>query len=550
MKKFKNLFLLTLIALISLNLQAKDDEKYYSINKNLTIFNSVLRELNTFYVDTINYNKLVEIGIQSMLKSLDPYTTYMPEENGDDIKMLTSGEYGGIGSIIMQKEGQVIISEPYEGMPAQRVGLIPGDVIIEVDGVSTIGKNTSEVSDLLRGQSGTDITLVVERIAKKKPITFKFVREKIQINPITYYEAKDGIGYLMLGDFTDKAAMEFRNVVNEMIEESQIHSLIIDVRSNPGGLMDEAVKIMGYFVPKGTEIVHTKARHEQLNQTYRTPNKPIYPDMKVAVLVNGSSASASEILAGSMQDLDRGIVIGERTFGKGLVQNIRPLGYDSHLKVTLAKYYTPSGRCVQALDYSHRNEDGSVGQIPDSLINTFKTLNGREVKDGGGITPDTITSKTSKMNIADYILLQNLYFDYANIYFSKNRKIATPSKFKLSNDEYLQFINYLVEEKNFSYTTQSERYFSQFEDILKLDGYDESAKEEIEALKKRITPDIESRMKEYREEIESYLSSEIIKRYYHQKGEVEYLLRSDYDTKLAREILKDQQKYNEILGVK
>ncbi len=550
MNRFKTLFLFLLIASISLNINAKEEEKYYSINKNISIFNSVLRELNTFYVDTINYNKLVETGIQNMLKSLDPYTTYMPEENGDDIKMMTSGEYGGIGSMIMQRDGQVIISEPYEGMPAQRVGLIPGDIIIEVDGVSTIGKSSSEVSEMLRGQSGTDISLKVERINKKKPIEYKFLREKIQINPIPYYAANEGIGYLLLSDFTDKAAMEFRDAVNDMVENEHIHSLIIDVRGNPGGLVDEAVKIMGYFVPKGTEIVHTKARHDQLNQVYRTPHKPIYPDMKVAVLVNSSSASASEILAGSMQDLDRGIVIGERTFGKGLVQNIRPLGYNSHLKVTLAKYYTPSGRCVQAVDYSHRNEDGSVGQIPDSLINTFKTLNGRIVKDGGGIIPDTITSKKEKMNIADYILLQNHYFEYANIFASKHRKIDAPSKFKLSDSEYNNFVDYLVNEKQFTYSTQSERYFKQFEEVLKMDGFDESAKEQIEALKKKILPNIENDMKEYRNEIEDYLSSEIIKRYYHQKGEVEYLLRDDSDTKLARKILNNQKEYNGILSVK
>ena len=351
MRKITSFFL---IFVLSVSITAQKEDKYFKINKNLTVFNSILRELSAYYVDTLNYDKVVQTGINSMLSSLDPYTVYMPEEMNDDLKMMTTGEYAGIGALIMQKDGNVVISEPYEGMPAQNNDLRAGDIILEVDGVSTKEKTTSQVSEMLKGKNGTEIVIKIDRWNEKKPITKKFLRENIQFNPISYHTVlENGTGYLMLNDFTDKAASEFKTAVAEMEKKNQIKSLIIDVRNNPGGIVDEAVKIMGYFVPKGTPIVSTKGRSRESDRTYRTPTDPIFPDMKVAVLVNRASASASEILAGAVQDLDRGIVVGERTFGKGLVQNIRPVSYGGHVKVTIAKYYTPSGRCVQALDYSH-----------------------------------------------------------------------------------------------------------------------------------------------------------------------------------------------------
>ncbi|NLI72838.1 MAG: S41 family peptidase, partial [Bacteroidales bacterium] len=429
-RKYKYSFLKGISVILAtffvFSLSAQKEEKYFKITKNLSVFNSVLRELNAFYVDTLDYDKVVQTGINSMLASLDPYTIYMPEEMTDDIKMMTSGEYAGIGALIMQKDGNVVISEPYEGMPAQKNDLRAGDIILEVDGVNAEGKTTSQVSEMLKGKNGTKIVVKIKRWNKKRPITKKFHRELIQFSPISYHTVfENGTGYVMLNDFTDKAGAEFKSVVSDMVKQHQIKSLIIDVRNNPGGIVDEAVKIMGYFVPKGTPIVSTKGRSREVDRTYRTPFEPIFPDMKVAVLVNRASASASEILAGAMQDLDRGIVVGERTFGKGLVQNIRPVAYGGHVKVTIAKYYTPSGRCVQALDYSHRNEDGSVGRIPDSLTTAFKTTKGRIVKDGGGILPDTLTTDSRKLNIAYYILVQNHYFDYATRYAQKHNKIAS-----------------------------------------------------------------------------------------------------------------------------
>ena len=539
-----NIFLLYFIA-FSLSSQTKD-EKYFKINKNLSVFNSILRELDAYYVDTLDYDKVVLTGINSMLSSLDPYTVYMPEEMNDDLKMMTTGEYAGIGALIMQKDGRVVISEPYEGMPAQKNGLLAGDVILEVDGVSATGKTTAQVSEMLKGKNGTEITIKIERWNEKKPIVKKFIRENIQFNPVTYYAVLgNGVGYLMLNDFTDKAALEFKNAVNDMMKTGQIKSLIVDVRNNPGGLVDEAVKIMGYFVPKGTSIVSTKGRNFETDRTYKTPSDPVFPEMKLAVMVNRGSASASEILAGALQDLDRGIVIGERTFGKGLVQSIRPVGYGGNIKVTMAKYYTPSGRCVQALDYSHRNEDGSVGRIPDSLTTAFKTANGRIVRDGGGVLPDSVTTDSRKLNIAYYILMQNHYFDYATRYAQKHKSISSPDKFSLTDAEFNDFVNYLVNEKKFTYTTQTENYFKQLAEVAQFEGFDQTAKAEFDALKARLMPDVEKNIHDNRKEIEEMLTVEIIQRYYFQKGQVQYMLKDDTDLKVATDFLKNNSRYNQ-----
>ena len=541
-----NIFLLYFIA-FSLSSQTKD-EKYFKINKNLSVFNSILRELDAYYVDTLDYDKVVLTGINSMLSSLDPYTVYMPEEMNDDLKMMTTGEYAGIGALIMQKDGRVVISEPYEGMPAQKNGLLAGDVILEVDGVSATGKTTAQVSEMLKGKNGTEITIKIERWNEKKPIVKKFIRENIQFNPVTYYAVLgNGVGYLMLNDFTDKAALEFKNAVNDMMKTGQIKSLIVDVRNNPGGLVDEAVKIMGYFVPKGTSIVSTKGRNFETDRTYKTPSDPVFPEMKLAVMVNRGSASASEILAGALQDLDRGIVIGERTFGKGLVQSIRPVGYGGNIKVTMAKYYTPSGRCVQALDYSHRNEDGSVGRIPDSLTTAFKTANGRIVRDGGGVLPDSVTTDSRKLNIAYYILMQNHYFDYATRYAQKHKSISSPDKFSLTDAEFNDFVNYLVNEKKFTYTTQTENYFKQLAEVAEFEGFDQTAKAEFDALKARLMPDVEKNIHDNRKEIEEMLTVEIIQRYYFQKGQVQYMLKDDTDLKVATDFLKNNSRYNQVL---
>lgn len=526
------------------------NKRSFRIDKNLNIFNNLFRELDMFYVDTLNYDKMVKLTIDNMLDKLDPYTVYMPEEETDDLTFMTTGEYAGIGAMIMKKDKGVCVSEPYEGMPAQRNGVRAGDVLLEVDGAKVAGMSVSEVSERLKGTPNTTIKLKINRFGVTKPILISFLREKIQVNPVAYSAVvADKVGYVLLREFTDRAAIELKNAVNDLQKNHKIESLVLDIRNNGGGLIDEAVKIVGYFVPKGTDVVTTKGKNNEADRTYKTPTEPIYPEMKLVVLTNRSSASASEILAGSIQDLDRGVIVGERTFGKGLVQNIRPVGYGGHLKVTTAKYYIPSGRCIQAIDYSHRNEDGSVGRVPDSLTTEFSTRNGRKVRDGGGIVPDSLTKDERKLNIAYYIFMQNHYFDFATQYVYQHPSIASPADFVLSEDDFKAFGKYLIDQK-FTYTTQTEKYYTELLEVAKLEGLDKSAKSEFEALKQKLAPDVSKSIEENKADITDLLSLEIIKRYYFQKGEIQYSLRDDKDLKVALDLLKYNGKYSQTLSAK
>ena len=523
------------------------EKRSFRISKNLNIFNSVFRELDLNYVDTLNYDKMVKTTIDNMLEKLDPYTVYMPEDETDDLKFMTTGEYAGIGALIMKKDNNVCISEPYEGMPAQRNGLKAGDVLLEIDGNKVTGLSVNDVSSRLKGTPNTKIKLKIMRPGEKKPLEISFLREKIQVNPVSYSSVvADKVGYVMLGEFTDRAAIEIKSAVNNLVKTNKIESLVLDIRNNGGGLVDEAVKIVGYFVPKGTDVVTTKGKNNEADHTYKTPAEPIFPDLKLIILTNRSSASASEILSGSIQDLDRGVIVGERTFGKGLVQNIRPIGYGGHLKVTTAKYYIPSGRCIQAIDYSHRNEDGSVGRVPDSLTHEFSTRNGRKVRDGGGIVPDTLTKDDRKLNIAYYIFAQNLYFDYVTLYVQQHPTIASPANFVLSDEDFDAFSKYLVDKK-FTYTTQTEKYYNELIDMAKYEGLDKRAKDEFVALKTKLMPDVSKSIDENKADIVDLLSLEIIKRYYYQKGEIQYSLRTDKDLKVAIDLLKPNGNYAKML---
>ncbi len=526
------------------------DTKTFRISKNLSIFNSVFRELDAFYVDTLNYDKMNTIAINEMLSRLDPYTVYIPEKETDNLKFMTTGEYAGIGALITKNGKEIYVSEPYEGMPAQRNDVRAGDVILEVDGKSVTGLSVSEVSAKLKGTPNTTIRLKIKRLGTNKLIEKEFLREKIQVNPITYSAlVAPKTGFVQLTDFTDKSAAELKIAISELIKKHQIESLIIDIRNNGGGLIDEAVKIVGYFVPKGSEVVQTKGKSKFTERTYKTPTEPLFPNLNLAILVNRSSASASEILAGAIQDLDRGIIIGERTFGKGLVQNIRPLGYGGNLKVTTAKYYIPSGRCIQAIDYSHRNEDGSVGRVPDSLTTEFSTRNGRKVRDGGGIVPDVKTTDERKLNIAFYIYAQNLYFDFANQYVANHQSIAKPVDFKLDDDDFITFKNFL-KEKKFTYTTESEKMYKEFLELANSEGIEKYADAELKALEAKLKPDIDQNINFNKNDIVELLSLEIIKRYYFQKGEIEYSLKADVDLKTAIEKLNDKSQYDNLLSVK
>lgn len=544
----KPFLLIVLILLVfPLTVVAQSGTKSFQISKNLSIFNSVLRELDMFYVDSLQHDRMVKSAIDQMLRDTDPYTVYIPEDETEDINFLTTGSYGGIGSLITKTSEGISISEPYEGLAAQKNGLKAGDILLEIDGQSTEDMSVSDASSKLKGTPNTEISLKVKRYGEKKNLKFKFLREKIQIHPISYADVvAPGVGYILLNDFTEQASLEVKGAVKELISQHQITSLIIDLRNNGGGLIDEAVKIMGYFVPKGTEIVSTRGKSAYSMHTYRTTLEPIFPDMKLTVLINSSSASASEILAGAVQDLDRGIIVGERSFGKGLVQNIRPISYGGHVKITTAKYYIPSGRCIQAIDYAQRNDDGSLMQIPDSLTGTFRTLNGRIVRDGGGIIPDTATVDNRKINIAYYIYADNLYFDFATRYAAQTPSIAAAADFKLSDAEWNDFLAF-IKERDFKYTPQTKKYFDQLYEFSTLEGLDEEAKAEFEALREKLIPDTEKEIEKHRDEITELLSLEIIKRYYYQKGQIAFSLQNDKDLKLSIDLLKDSSTYQQIL---
>jgi len=543
------LFSISICLLVSgAGIKKATDTRTFRISKNLSIFNSVFRELDAFYVDTLNYDKMNANAINEMLSRLDPYTVYIPEKETDNLKFMTTGEYAGIGALITKSGKDIYVSEPYEGMPAQRNDVRAGDIILEVDGKSVAGMSVSDVSAKLKGIPNTAIKLKIKRLGVNKPLEKEFMREKIQVNPITYSAVvAPKVGFVQLSDFTDKSASELKNAVSDLVKNQGIESLIIDVRNNGGGLIDEAVKIVGFFVPKGSEVVQTKGKSKFTERTYKTPAEPVFPDLHLAVLVNRSSASASEILAGAIQDLDRGIIIGERTFGKGLVQNIRPIGYGGHLKVTTAKYYIPSGRCIQAIDYTHRNEDGSVGRVPDSLTTEFSTRNGRKVRDGGGIVPDVKTTDERKMNIAYYIFAQNLYFEFANQYAATHPTIAKPAEFKLDENDFQAFKDFL-KEKKFSYTTETEKMYKEFLELAKSEGIDKYADSELKALEAKIKPDIQQNIDDNKKDIIELLSLEIIKRYYFQKGEIEFSLKADVDLKTAIEKLNDKGLYAKLLS--
>lgn len=545
MKKLSLFFIVAIFALTSFS---HANDRTFRISKNLSVFNSVFRELDANYVDTLAYNDLTRTAINQMLAKLDPYTVYISDEETSDLEFMTTGEYAGIGSLIMKRGNDVYISEPYEGMPAQRNDVRAGDIIVEIDGKKVSNLSVSEVSNMLKGTPNTLIKLKLKRFGEKKLIEKSFMREKIQMHPLSYKAiVAPKIGFVQLTDFTDKSAAELKLAVNKMITDDNIESLIIDLRNNGGGLIDEAVKILGYFLPKGTAVVSTKGKIAQTDRVYKTPTEPIFPNIKLAILVNGGSASASEILAGAVQDLDRGVVVGERTFGKGLVQSVRPVEYGGFLKVTTAKYYIPSGRCVQALDYSHRNEDGSVGAIPDSLTKVFRTANGRPVRDGGGVTPDTTTIERRKLNIAYYLFAQHMYFDFATEYFAKNSKIAKPSDFVVNDAIFASFVDFL-KQKDFKYNSQTEKSIDEILKMAEMEGLDVLAKEEFAALKAKLQPDIAKNLEFNKADVVELLGMELVRRYYYQTGEIEYGLRNDQDLKAAIFLLENNKEYNRVLG--
>ncbi|MBR1626763.1 MAG: S41 family peptidase [Bacteroidales bacterium] len=519
-------------------------DRGFELSKNLEIFSTVYRTLYNTYVDDINEGDLIKTAIDAMTAKLDPYTNYYPESDMEDVKLQMLGEYGGIGALIHSKDDKTIISEPYEGLPAYEAGIKAGDVILEVNGQSTKGKKNDEVREFLRGQAGSDINVKVDRDGKQ--LSFKFKRKAITLPNVPYSGmVSENVGYIKLNEFTKNAANNVLTAFNTLKKQG-MKGLILDLRGNGGGLLNEAVDIVNIFVDKGEAIVTTKGKLENRNQTHRTTHKAVDTQIPVIVLVDPSSASASEIVSGSLQDLDRAVIMGQRTYGKGLVQNVLPLIYNSQLKVTVSKYYIPSGRCIQAIDYSHRDSNGRALKIQDSLRTAFKTKGGRTVYDGYGIEPDSILESQYASQISIALLLKFLPFDYATEFVKTHPSIPAVKDFRITDEIYDDFVAFL-KDKDYSYTTPTEEGIKVLMESAKNEKCDESVKQLLEEAKQQIEQDKKNDLYKFKDEIKEMLLSEIVVRYYNQKGRVEAMIQVDPEVKKAIELLNDTKKFNSIL---
>ena len=545
----KKIVTLILTLTLSVSLLAQEKQNNFEIAKSLDIYNSLLRELNLNYVDEINPGEHNETAIKAMLDGLDPYTVFIPESDIENARFMTTGEYGGIGALIQYDGEFTRISEPYYGWPAQKAGLVAGDIILEVNGVDCKKKNTQQVSELLKGQPGTEVTLKVKRYGAEKPLEIKLKREKVKIDNIPYYKVFDnGVAYLSLSGFTRDAARELKDKFVEMKNNNELKGFILDLRGNGGGLMNEAVDIVNLFIPKGKPVVSMRGKSAASNHAYPTTNESVDLEIPLAVLVDGNSASASEIVAGAIQDYDRGVIIGERTFGKGLVQNILPLSYNTQLKVTVAHYYIPSGRCIQEIDYSHKKD--TTQTKTDSLGKAFQTIGGRTVYEGHGITPDVKVIRNPYATVTAYLYARNLIFDYANKFHSEHKTIDSADVFQIDEATYQDFMQF-VKDKNFNYTTESEKAIEKLKKTAKEEGYLDKIQPQIDLLEKNLAAEKANDMVSNRKDIEDLLHSEIVSRYYFQKGRIIASLRDDPDLERAFEILLNtngKDEYHTILS--
>lgn len=539
---------LILLLLTAMNAMGQTQKNNFEISKSLDIYNNVLRQLNLYYVDEINPAELNESAINAMLEGLDPYTVLISEKQIEDVKLMTTGEYGGIGSLIQYFDGKTMISEPYEGFPAAKAGLIPGDIFLEVNDIDVTGKNSSEISDLLKGTPGTTVKLKMQRLGEKEPIVKELKREKIKIDNIPYYTVFDnGIGYAILSQFTKDCARELKDIVVEMKKKHELKGFILDLRGNGGGLLNEAVDIVNMFVPKNKLIVYQKAKVAEQNYNHYTQHEPLDLDIPLVVLVNEGSASAAEIVAGSIQDLDRGVIVGQRTFGKGLVQNILPMSYNTQIKVTVAHYYLPSNRCIQEIDYSKKNKKtADTLAKADTLGKAFHTANGRVVYEGHGIQPDVKVEPTVASTITTYLYAKNLFFKYANKFYREHKSIKSAKDFKITDAIYNDFMQF-VKDEGFTFTSQSENEIKTLENIAKAEGYLDEIQPILDQAKAKIEEEKAKDMLNNRKEIEDLLRIEIAGRYYYQKGKIIATLADDPELAKAFEVILNQEEYNKIL---
>ncbi len=521
-------------------------KKDFEVSKNLDVFNYIYKELDMFYVDTLEAKEVIRVGVDAMLRKLDPYTVYYPEDDMDDLQMMTTGKYGGIGSIIRQrKDSSVIIFEPYENMPAAEIGLKVGDVLLKIDDVDLQGKNTAGVSDLLRGEPGTTFRLRVQRPGTKKPIDFNVTRRSIKVPPIPYYGLLHGdIGYILFTDFTENSSKELRKVFITLKSQG-MKNLVLDLRNNGGGSLQEAVNIVNMFVPRDKEIVSMKGKVRASNYSYKGKNEPLDLDIPIAVLVNGNSASAAEIVSGALQDFDRAVIIGSKTFGKGLVQSVRDVPYNGSLKLTTSKYYIPSGRCIQAIDYKNRRA-GQSDRVADSLTRVFHTAGGREVRDGGGIRPDVEVKHDTLANLLFYLSNDDVLVDFATDYCMNRPTIAPVADFHITDEEFEAFKK-MAKEQDFKYDRMSDKLLKELKKMAKFEGYDEDAQAEFDALEKKLEHNLDRDFDNFKDKIKELIEMEIVKRYYYQRGVSELTLRNDVDFAKAVEILHNPEEYKSIL---
>lgn len=541
-------FIVILLVFTALTAGAQTKKNNFEISKSIDIYNNVLRQLNMYYVDEIEPAELNENAINAMLEGLDPYTVFISESQIEDVKLMTTGEYGGIGAIIQYFDGNSQISEPYEGFPAAKAGLIPGDIFLEVNGIDVTGKVTSEVSELLKGTPGTVVKLKMQRPGEKEPFVKELKREKIKIDNIPYYTVFDnGVGYAILSQFTKDCARELKDVFVEMKKEHELKGFILDLRGNGGGLLAEAVDIVNMFVPKNKLVVYQKGKVAEHNYNHYTQHEPLDLDIPLVILVNEGSASASEIVSGSIQDFDRGIIMGQRTFGKGLVQNIFPMSYNTQIKVTVAHYYLPSNRCIQEIDYSKKKKNVTDTLAKnDTLGKAFHTANGRIVYEGHGIQPDVKIEPTMASTITMNLYSKNLFFKYANKYYREHKSIKSAKDFQISDAEYGDFMQY-VKDEGFTFTSQSEKEIKELERIAKLEGYLEDIQPMLDEAKAKIEVEKTKDLIDNRSEIEEMLEAEIVSRYYYQKGRIIATLDDDPELARAFEVILNQEEYNNIL---
>lgn len=526
----------------------KSGNHNFEISKNLEIFNDIYKQLDLFYVDTLEADTVIGWAINSMLRQVDPFTVYYPEDDMDELKEMTTGKYAGVGSVIRyyKKEDRVMMVEPWEDSPAAEAGVKAGDVILTIDGKDVKGMNTTQVSKMLRGDAGTVFELKVKRSGVEEPMTFKITRRNIVMPGVPYYGMlENGIGYVYFERFAENCSRDVRRAIVDLKEQGA-HALILDLRGNGGGPLVEAVEVANLFVPRGQKVVYTKGKLESVNSEHYTKKEPLDTKIPVAVLVDGSTASSAEIVSGALQDLDRAVIVGTRTYGKGLVQMIREAPYHGSLKVTTSRYYIPSGRCIQAYDYRHLNPDGSAGVVPDSLTKVFKTAGGREVRDGGGINPDIVIAPDSLPSLVYDLADSEVLLEYVNRYAAAHPSIAPAGEFVLSDADYKDFVE-MVAGSGFTYKRRTEEMMKVLEQAARFEGCYDDAKKEFEALAGKMQGDVRADMGRFKEKIRTLLELEIVTRYYFRKGAVRQQLGTDEDVKAAVEVLSDPARYESLL---